>query len=92
MFSSFSTLVDRLAPGRWCWCAALVACLGMSGCTSLSLRGDRVAENELSGFAAQLREADAMGPSHAFSNKARQIDRNLGGSRDVTWSDSTLSP
>ena len=32
-----------------------------------------------------------MGPSHAFSNKARQIDMNLGGSRDVTWSDSALA-
>ena len=92
MFPSLSTLVDRLPLGRWCWCAALVACLGMSGCTNLNLRGDSVAENELSGFAAQLRGADGLGPSHAFSNKARQIDMNLGGSRDVTWSDSALAP
>jgi len=91
MFSSFSTLVDRLLLGRWCWCAALVACLGMSGCTNLNLRGGSFPENDLSSWGRQMRGADALGLSQAFSNKARQIDRDLGGTRDVTWSDSTLS-
>jgi len=81
-------LLDRFALGRWCCLATLVACLGM-GCTSLNLRGEGFRENELSGWARQARQAEDLGPSRAFSNKARQIDRDLGGPRDAV-SDSGL--
>ena len=88
MFRSLSILLDRFALGRWCCLATLVACLGM-GCTSLNLRGEGFRENELSGWARQARQAEDLGPSRAFSNKARQIDRDLGGPRDAV-SDSGL--
>jgi len=83
MFRSLSTLLARLPLGRCCSVAALAACLGISGCTNLNLRGERFPENELSTWAREVRGADETSPSYAFSNKAREIDRNLGGSRDV---------
>ena len=74
--------------GRRCGLAVVVVCLGISGCTNLDLRGDRFADNELSNTARQMRAAAADAPSDAFSNKARQIDRSLGGARQVTPGDS----
>jgi hypothetical protein len=58
----------------------------------MNLRGDGFVDNELSNLAGQMRQADELGRSHAFSNKARQIDRNLGGSRPGTPSDNLLAP
>ncbi len=81
MFASLLNLVDRLARGRWFWLAVLVVCLGQSGCSNLNLRGEGFAEDDLSNLARQARRADDVGHSDAFSNKARQIDANLGGSR-----------
>ncbi|MFH1268581.1 MAG: hypothetical protein ABIK89_22890 [Planctomycetota bacterium] len=83
MFRSVLTLVNRMPLGRWCALATLVVCLGTWGCTTLDLRGEKFAENDLSGWAQQMRHADDQGPSNAFSNKARQIDRSLGGPRDA---------
>lgn len=81
MFGSLLPLVDRFPFGRWCCLALLAGCLGMSGCTNLNLRGDGFTDNELSNLARQVRGGDHPGQSDAFSNKARQIDMNLGGSR-----------
>lgn len=81
MFGSLLTLVDRLPFGRWCCLAVLAVCLGVSGCTNLNLRGDGFTDNELSNLAGQIRGGDQTVQSDAFSNKARQIDRNLGGTR-----------
>ena len=91
MFGFLSILVDRLPLGRCLCLAVLVVCLGTSGCSRLNLRGEPFSDNELSNFAGEVRQADATGPSDAFSNKARQIDRNLGGTRPFS-SDSLLSP
>jgi hypothetical protein len=88
MFGSFLPLLDRFPLGRWCCLALLAACLGISGCTHVNLRGDGFADNELSNIAREMRQADESGPSHAVSNRARQIDRSLGGSRPVSPSDS----
>jgi hypothetical protein len=91
MFGFLSILVDRFLLGR-CGClAVLVVCLGMSGCSNLNLRGERFSDNELSDLAGELRQTDATGPSDAFSNKARQIDRNLGGARPFS-SENLLAP
>jgi hypothetical protein len=92
MLGFLSNLVDRFPLGR-CWClAVLVACLGTAGCSNLNLRGERFSDNELSNLAGELRQADTAGPSDAFSNKARQIDRNLGGSRPISSGESWLAP
>jgi hypothetical protein len=84
MFGALRILVDRLPLGRLCCLAILVASLGMSGCESLNLRGERFADTELSNFARQIRQADGLGSSDAFTNRGRQIDQDLGGSRNVT--------
>ena len=81
MFGSFFPLVDRLPFGRWRWLAVLAVCLGTWGCTQMNLRGDGFADSELSDFARDVRQVDDLGQSDAFSNKARQIDMNLGGTR-----------
>ena len=92
MFRFLSPLIDRFLLGG-CGClAVLVVCLGMAGCSNLNLRGEPFSDNELSNVAGQLRQADATGPSDAFSNKARQIDRNLGGSRPFSPGDGLLAP
>ena len=79
MFRSLLIPVSGSPLGRWCCLATLVVCLGLSGCTSPSLRGDGFPEDDLSTWAGRMRLADELGQSHAYSNKARQIDRNLGG-------------
>jgi hypothetical protein len=91
MFGFLTYLVDRLPPGRCLCLVVLVVCLGASGCSKLDLRGDSFSDNELSNFAGQMRQADSAGPSDAFSNKARQIDRNLGGTRPFS-ADGLVSP
>jgi len=81
MFVSLLTSLDRLRFGRWCCLAVLAVGLGVSGCTHLNLRGEGFADNDLSNLAGQIRRGNQDVPSDAFSNKARQIDRNLGGTR-----------
>ena len=83
MSGALSILVDRLPLGRWCCLALLAACLGTSGCANLNLRGEYFPDNDLANLARQMRQVDELGPSDAFSNKARQIDRDLGGSRPI---------
>jgi len=79
MFRSVSILPAKCRIGRGCWTAAIVACLGLSGCASLNLEGEAYPVGETSSFVRQFREANGQGQSFAFSNKARQIEANLGG-------------
>ena len=79
MFRSVLILSAKFRIGRWCWTVATVAALGLSGCANLNLRGEPYWEGETSSFARQLRETNDQGQSFAFSNKARQIEGNLGG-------------
>lgn len=92
MFGALSLLVGRTLLGRWCRLALLVACLGALGCTNLSLRGDPYPDNELSNLARQMRQADDLGQSHAFSNKARQIEEDLGGPRSASSGEDFWAP
>ena len=77
MFRSVVTATLRRGIGPWAL-AATVACLGLSGCANLNLRGEKFREEEMSSLARQLRQVNGQGQSFAFSNKARQIDQNLG--------------
>ncbi len=79
MFRPILSLLKKARIGRWCCAAVLAASLGLPGCTSVNLRGDAFPDNELSGFARQVRGADTSGKSLAWSNKARQIEQDLGG-------------
>ena len=59
---------------------ALIAalCLVVSGCKSWNLRGEEFTDNSLSDFCGQCRQSDDTLETWAFSNKAQQIERNLG--------------
>lgn len=78
MFSSLLTLVENSQLGRWSRLALVVACLGITGCCDWNLRGDHFAEDDLSTLPQQFRPVDPDGEPFTFSNKARQIERNLG--------------
>ena len=66
--------------GRWCWTTVLVACLCVSGCASVDLRGEGFREDEMSAWIGQFRPCENPGHPYAFTNKGRQIERSLGGS------------
>ena len=73
-----STPPTRSHVGRWCWTAAAVICLGVSGCTTPSLRDNGFQSNELSSFCRQYRDADDSIEASAVTNKGLQIERDLG--------------
>lgn len=52
--------------------------LMLPGCTKSNLRGETFAQDEWSTLPQALRRADHPGSATAYSNKARQIERNLG--------------
>lgn len=78
MFRSNLTLPFRNWIGRWCSVAALAACLGLAGCTSLDLRGRTLPESDLSGWAQQMRGPERSTPPTAWTNMGRQIEKGLG--------------
>ncbi len=60
------------------WAAMLAACLVLPACSAPQLRGEPFPEDESAAILRKLRRSDVSDRSHAFSNKARQIDRDLG--------------
>ncbi len=72
----FATWINRLRIGRACWIVALLACLGLPGCATL--RGESFKEDELSGTARQLRPRENKAEAWGTSNKALQIEKDLG--------------
>jgi|GEM_PF-3244165 len=77
MLLILSTLIKSRAR-QWCWIVAAIACLGLSGCTRFDLRGESFKEDELSGTFRQLRPQDSKAEPWGASNKALQIEKNLG--------------
>ena len=69
---------NRFHIGRWCWTAATVICLGLSGCANVDLRGEGFERNELSNFCRQVRPSDGSIEASAVTNKGLQIERDLG--------------
>jgi hypothetical protein len=81
MFRSVSHL-GQARMGRLLWTALLGVSLGLPGCCSpLNLRGEGYPEDELSSWVGQFREAGDDDDAFVWSNKAKEINRNLGGSR-----------
>jgi hypothetical protein len=78
MFSSLWTLIENCQFGRLGRLALIVACLSASGCTGWNLRGEPFSQDELTTLPQQFRTTDPDGEAFTFSNKARQIERNLG--------------
>jgi len=79
----FGLIVQRLFRSRIALCSwglALAGCLCLSGCVSMDdLRGESFPDDENSRLCEQLRAHDHNNDSFVFSNKARQINRHLGG-------------
>lgn len=66
-------MLRRLAP--WTF---LVLCLSLTGCANQAVRGTPFFEDEWSTLPKSMRRADDQASPTAFSNKACQIERNLG--------------
>jgi hypothetical protein len=78
MFRS-STIAATGRPAGWGCVAALAACLGLSGCCSqCNLRGDKFADNPLADQGRQLRTPDRNNELFGLSNKAQQIEKDVG--------------
>ena len=78
MFATLSRLFKSLLCGPWFCAAVLVGCLTLSGCQHVDLRGEKFPEDELSGFSRRLRPRDTEAEPAGMSNKARQIEGDLG--------------
>ncbi len=66
------------ALGRWGCLAVVVVVLGLSGCQSWNLRGETFPEDEFSSMPKRLRPFEPGSEAFGVSNKALQIERNLG--------------
>ena len=66
-------MLRRLAP----W-SVLVFSLSVAGCASDALRGSSFLEDEWSTMPKLMRRAEDQSLPTAYSNKARQIEHNLG--------------
>jgi hypothetical protein len=82
MFAFRTNLFNTLPIGRWHWGAVLVFCLALAGCCNMDVCGhsseDSFREDGLSGTSQQMRPAERNNEAFGFSNRARQIERNLG--------------
>ena len=59
--------------------AALVACLGLSGgCQNSNLRGDNFQDDSLASQARQMRPHDRNNELFGVTNKAQQIEKDVG--------------
>ncbi len=56
----------------------LAACLGLAGCARFNLRGDPFPEDDISALSRQLRPHDTNAEAWGASNKALQIENDLG--------------
>ena len=64
---------------RWILAAALLAPAAAStGCGSLDLRGEPFAKDEAFDWSGRVRQPDEQVELFGFSNKARQIERDVG--------------
>ncbi len=77
---SVGTRFGRFRLGVLAGCMVLVAALTLGGCAggNLNLRGAGFPEGDWTREPGQYRRTHAEGPPIAYSNKAREIARNLG--------------
>lgn len=64
--------------GRWAWVALVLFQVGLSGCRSWDLRGESFPEDDFSSMPKRLRPFEPGSEAFGVSNKALQIERNLG--------------
>ena len=65
-------------PGRCCAAVGLALCLALCGCRGWDLRGDKYDPDPTLELPRDLRRPDTNNEFWGFSNKARQIEGNLG--------------
>ncbi len=64
---------------RWCGIVAAVACLGLSSCSNLvTYREDGFRDLEPSDYIRQVDPVNRHNSYFGVSDKARQVDQNLG--------------
>jgi hypothetical protein len=81
MFRSVFSFLGQVRIGKLGG-LALALLVTVSGCCSTTnLRGDGYPQDELSGWVGQVRGTGQEDDTFVFSNKAKEISRNLGGSR-----------
>jgi hypothetical protein len=84
MFRSISSSGRPARLGCWCFAAALVACLGLSGCTMLGRsdydfsRVEGIGGDVPTRWSQDLRPHDTASEFWGVSNKARQIEQDCG--------------
>lgn len=78
MVRFLSILPAKLRAAAWLCVATATLLLPASGCAPMNLRGEPFPQEPMSDLVQRLRQVDERAQSFAFSNKARQIDRDLG--------------
>lgn len=73
-----SILASKRHASAWLLATAASILVVVSGCAGMNLRGEPFPEEPMSEMVQRLRKVDGQAKSFAFSNKARQIDRDLG--------------
>ncbi len=63
---------------QWACVVVLLLVAGTAGCQSWNLRGEGFAEDEFSSMPKRLRPFEPGSEAFGVSNKALQIERNLG--------------
>jgi hypothetical protein len=83
MFRSVFNLLGQVRIGKLGG-IALAVLVSVSGCSStMNLRGEGYPKDELTGWVGQIRGTGEEDDTFVFSNKAKEISRNLGGSRPL---------
>ncbi len=65
-------------PGRWLQTGIVILCLGLPGCAKWNVRGEPFQEDDFSTLPKRMRPIEAGSETWGASNKAIQIERNLG--------------
>ncbi len=64
---------------RFCRLTATgLACLVLAGCTNLDLRGEPFRDDAAFDWSGQVRQSSDRADFFGFSNKARQVEKDLG--------------
>jgi len=78
MFHLVSNFAETIRPSRWHWIGTILACLALSGCANCDLRGEPFPDESLFPWSGQVRQRGEQKEFFGFSNKARQIEQDLG--------------
>jgi hypothetical protein len=67
-----------MSPVRLVFSAAILACLGMTGCASCDLKGGNFADNSTADQVSRFRKPDPDGELSGVSTKSQQVEKDLG--------------